>query len=151
MKPIIIFKEKNKTGKFEFTESELQKLLSDAYESGYAEGKASISYPEIKFPEAMPLKNTPNQLVDEQLNKLTMNYNWKSCQDCVWHKEMMITPGKIYVGDTPCTWCINNNPTCTTSNFTNDKLNTNKSFDYKSYINSMNMQTPGLTEDDKKC
>lgn len=34
MKPIIIFKEKNKNGKFEFTQKELEKLLQDAYDQG---------------------------------------------------------------------------------------------------------------------
>lgn len=39
MKPIIIFKEKNKNGKYEFTEKEFKDFLEKAYEEGYEEGK----------------------------------------------------------------------------------------------------------------
>lgn len=45
MKPIIIFKEKNKNNKLEFTEEELTKLLEQAYNQGYEDGKPSLSYP----------------------------------------------------------------------------------------------------------
>ena len=143
MKPVIIFKEKNKTGKFEFTESELKKLINDTYEDGYNDGKANNSIPHVypNYPEAIPLTNIPN------------NSTKKSCFTCNWYKEMMENPGKIYVGDTPCTWCVNNNPICSTStsDFATHSVANNKSVDFKSYINYMNAQTPGLTEDDKKC
>ena len=39
MKPIVIIKETNKNGKFEFTEKELKKLIEQAYEQGFDEGK----------------------------------------------------------------------------------------------------------------
>lgn len=41
---IIIFKEKNKEGKFTFTQKELEELLKKARDEGYAEGQASKYY-----------------------------------------------------------------------------------------------------------
>ena len=41
---IIIFKEKNKEGKFTFTQRELEDLLKKARDEGYAEGQASKNY-----------------------------------------------------------------------------------------------------------
>ena len=41
---IIIFKEKNKEGKFTFTQKELEDLLKKARDEGYAEGQASKHY-----------------------------------------------------------------------------------------------------------
>lgn len=43
MKPIIIIHDKTDDGKLLFTEEELKKIVSDAYESGYADGKKSNS------------------------------------------------------------------------------------------------------------
>jgi len=39
MKPIVIIKETNKNGKFEFTEEELKGLIEQAYEQGVADEK----------------------------------------------------------------------------------------------------------------
>ena len=38
MKPIIIFKEKNSNGTINFTQEELEQLLTDAYNQGYNAG-----------------------------------------------------------------------------------------------------------------
>lgn len=57
MKPIIIIiKEKNKNDKLEFTEEELTKLLEQAYNQGYEDGKPSLSYPSGRemFPTITP-------------------------------------------------------------------------------------------------
>ena len=43
MKPIIIIHDKTDDGKLPFTEEELKKIVSDAYESGYDDGKKSNS------------------------------------------------------------------------------------------------------------
>lgn len=57
MKPIIIFKEKNKDGKFEFTQKELEKLLQDAYDHGvfdYAAAHPTISTTPVTIPQTTP-------------------------------------------------------------------------------------------------
>lgn len=45
----VVVIEKNKDGKIEFTKDELQKMLDDAYNQGYLDGKATkwdtITYP----------------------------------------------------------------------------------------------------------
>lgn len=45
----VIVVEKNKDGKIEFTKDELQKMLDEAYNQGYSDGKATrwdtITYP----------------------------------------------------------------------------------------------------------
>lgn len=41
MKPIIIIKETNKNGKFEFTEQELKDLIEKVYEQGVADGNGN--------------------------------------------------------------------------------------------------------------
>lgn len=55
---IIIFKEKNKEGKFTFTQKELEDLLRKARDEGYAEGQASRYYwyssPSITTPTSTP-------------------------------------------------------------------------------------------------
>ncbi len=43
MKPIIIICDKTDDGKLTFTEEEIKKMVSDAYESGFADGKNSNS------------------------------------------------------------------------------------------------------------
>lgn len=59
MKPIIIFKEKNSGGKFEFTQKELEKLLQDAYDQGafdYASSHPNIiSATPSTVPQTTPL------------------------------------------------------------------------------------------------
>ena len=46
MKPIVIIKETNKDGKFELTEKELEELIEQAYEQGYADAKAEYNKPD---------------------------------------------------------------------------------------------------------
>ena len=45
----VVVVEKNKDGKIEFTKDELQKMLDEAYNQGYSDGKATrwdtITYP----------------------------------------------------------------------------------------------------------
>lgn len=44
----VVVVEKNKDGKIEFTKDELQKMLDEAYNRGYSDGKArwdTITYP----------------------------------------------------------------------------------------------------------
>ena len=43
MKPIIIFKEKNNDGTISFTQEEIEKLLTDAYNQGYADGLSKLT------------------------------------------------------------------------------------------------------------
>ena len=63
MKPIIIFKEKNKSGKYEFTEKEFKEFLEKAYDEGYEEGKKASTpiYPILNpAPYTTPTYPSPN-------------------------------------------------------------------------------------------
>jgi hypothetical protein len=69
MKPIIIFKEKNKNGKYEFTEKEFKEFLEKAYDEGYKEGKRAstlIAYPSLNpAPYTTPTHPSPNGTGDK--------------------------------------------------------------------------------------
>ena len=67
MKPIIIFKEKTKSGKYAFTEDELKELLEEAYEEGYKDGKSSVPiYPTLNpAPYTIPTYPNPDDTGDK--------------------------------------------------------------------------------------
>lgn len=68
MKPIIIFKEKNKNGKYEFTEEEFKEFLEKAYDEGYEEGKKASTpiYPILNpAPYTTPAYPSPNGTGDK--------------------------------------------------------------------------------------
>ena len=71
MKPIIIFKEKNKNGKYEFTEQELREFLEktydEGYEEGYKDGKSSVPiYPTLNpAPYTIPTYPNPDGTGDK--------------------------------------------------------------------------------------
>lgn len=65
MKPIIIIKEKNANGKFEFTEQELKDLIEQAYAAGVADEKKNhnlnwITTTPGMIPRTMPGSGTAN-------------------------------------------------------------------------------------------
>lgn len=58
----VVVVEKNKDGKIEFTKDELQKMLDEAYNKGYSDGKATrwdtITYPSSPWLYASSRSNT---------------------------------------------------------------------------------------------
>lgn len=64
MKPILIIKEKNENGKYEFTKEEIEDIIEQAYNSGFADGK--VQYQPI-YPYYQPTypSTTPTTPVDE--------------------------------------------------------------------------------------
>lgn len=66
MKPIIIFKEKNNDGTMSFTQEEIEKLLTDAYNQGYADGLSKgtnhpiwLDKDKITIPTSPSIPSTP--------------------------------------------------------------------------------------------
>lgn len=49
MKPIVIIKETNKNGKFEFTEEELKELIEKAYNQGVEDGRPKATLPQSQY------------------------------------------------------------------------------------------------------
>ena len=62
MKPIIIFKEKNNDGTMSFTQEEIEKLLSDAYNQGYSDGspKGTTIYPTLNDKDTFTITPSPS-------------------------------------------------------------------------------------------
>ena len=69
MKPIIIVKDKD--GKIEITEAEIKKLISDAYDEGYRDGRQSQSW----------ISTTPSVILNNDLNKITLDEYITKCND----------------------------------------------------------------------
>ena len=68
----IVVIEKNKDGKIELTKQELQKMLDDAYNQGYSDGRGrwdTITYP--SYPLAVTTYASGNTVADEK----TVNIN----------------------------------------------------------------------------
>lgn len=65
----VVVVEKNKDGKIEFTKDELQKMLDEAYNQGYSDGKAA-RWDTITYPSS-PWYTTSSNTVTS--NKITLN------------------------------------------------------------------------------
>ena len=66
----------NKNGKIELTKEELQKMLDDAYNKGYSEGK-SKSYDAITVP-SYPVYYNSNETIPLQKYTITCNAELKT-------------------------------------------------------------------------
>ena len=69
MKPIILVKDKD--GKIEITEAEIKKLISDAYDEGYRDGRQSQSW----------ISTTPSVIWNNDPNKITLDKYITTCND----------------------------------------------------------------------
>ena len=69
MKPIILVKDKD--GKIEIAEAEIKKLISDAYDEGYRDGRQSQSW----------ISTTPSVIWNNDPNKITLNPNTATGSD----------------------------------------------------------------------
>lgn len=69
MKPIILVKDKD--GKIEIAESEIKKLISDAYDEGYRDGRQSQSW----------ISTTPSVIWNNDPNKITLDKYTTTCRD----------------------------------------------------------------------
>lgn len=66
----VVVVEKNKDGKIEFTKDELQKMLDEAYNKGYSDGKAT-RWDTITYPSNPWYVSTSSNTVAN--NKITLN------------------------------------------------------------------------------
>lgn len=66
----VVVVEKNKDGKIEFTKDELQKMLDEAYNKGYSDGKAT-RWDTISYPSNHWYVSTSSNTVAN--NKITLN------------------------------------------------------------------------------
>ena len=146
MKPVVIFKGKNANGMYEFTEEEFAKICDDTYQDGVRDGRLEQFLWHFNHEhkdqstEKLPYYGTEPKVTP--LPYITnVGPTEKSCADCEWFKNIMSQPGKIYVGDTPCTWCEKYRVTCGTGSMGNTPTMTT---DIKTYFNQANAQTPGL-------
>ena len=98
----------NAQGKIEFTVEELQELLNEVARD--MQEKAFET-----FPTPRDVIETPNPW-DPWRPSITWSWDENGrlavtdCQNCPCKPD----PDKITVGDTPCTWCKKNTPTCAT-------------------------------------
>ncbi len=69
MKPIILVKDKD--GKIEIPEAEIKKLISDAYDEGYRDGRQSQSW----------ISTTPSVIWNNDPNKVTLDKYTVTCND----------------------------------------------------------------------
>lgn len=51
----------------------------------------------------------------------TQTHNDNSCAGCAWDLYLAQNPG-TYVGDTPCTWCLQNKFNCSTTNLNSSEV-----------------------------
>lgn len=99
----------NAQGKIEFTVEELQELLNEVARDMQEKTPETTSIPPVPTPE------TPNPYAPW---RPAITWNWDEngrlavadCQSCPYKPDL----DKITVGDTPCTWCKKNTPTCAT-------------------------------------
>ena len=66
----VVVVEKNKDGKIEFTKNELQKMLDEAYNQGYSDGKAT-RWDTITYPSSPWYTTTSSNTVTT--DKITLN------------------------------------------------------------------------------
>lgn len=69
MKPIILVKDKD--GKIDIAETEIKKLISDAYDEGYRDGRQSQSW----------ISTTPSVIWNNDPNKVTLDKYITTCND----------------------------------------------------------------------
>ena len=98
----VVVVEKNKDGKIELTKDELQKMLDDAYNQGYSDGRSKL-YDTITYPSTTPVLYTTTNEDRKFVNKpeitCTAESVLNSINDTIRSAMYEGVDGKLYSRD----------------------------------------------------